>query len=182
MNSIQKISSQAILLLQILLIATPVVTLLPWIAKSALNGPYYGIFVFGKYVAYKDVAWATGSLTLGIFAQIVSIGPFMMALFVLRSVFKNYYQGEIFSTKNARHYRKLAWLFLLEASLIQSLSKQLLIIAVWISSSSSIVPPELFNAEPSNFKALSMSILFIMLANAIMLEGRQLQEEQNLTV
>jgi len=96
------------------MIITPIATLLPWIAKSALNGPYYGIFTFEGYVAYSDVAWTTVPLIIAIFAQILSITPLMIGLFILNSIISNYNKGEIFSLQNAINYRRLSLLLLLD--------------------------------------------------------------------
>jgi hypothetical protein len=106
--------------------------------------------------------------------------PFLLSLLVLKSIFKNYQQGEIFSTANALHYKKLGWLFFLDALLIKSLSNTLLVLAVTLTN-----PPGhrwiTISYGTPNLKALFCGMLVIIIS-WVMLEASKLHDDQQFTI
>ena len=179
MNNIQEMSSQTLRFLKGLIIIIPLSAFTPRIPGCAFN-INAAVLTPEGITSLQDVAWTTGSLTIGIFAQLLSIAPLMMGLFVLHTIFSNYFKGEIFSVRNALHYSSIAHICFWDALLISGLSRTLLLLATTFSN-----PPsyryfsEAFGAP--NLLLLGISLI-LGLISQVMLEGSRLQEEKNLTV
>ena len=92
-------------------------------------------------------------------------------------IFRNYLKGEVFSVRNALHYRTISWIFFWDALLIKSLSHTLLVFAVTFSN-----PPghRYFSVSfgSPNFKILVIAWIFLMISQ-VMMEGSRLQEKQD---
>jgi hypothetical protein len=191
MDRIQKVSSYLLIVFNVLLIALPLLAIIQWLfielkisdVPSFIN--FFGLLertvqTPEGIVNLSTIHWTPLLKILGFSADILNLIPLILSLFVLKSIFRNYQKGEIFSMANATQYRRLGWLFLLDALLIKSLSNTLLVLAVTLTN-----PPGhryiTVSFGTPNMTALFCGILVIVIS-WVMLEGYKLQEEQKLTV
>ncbi|GAO97677.1 hypothetical protein Cva_00313 [Caedimonas varicaedens] len=191
MDRIQKVSSYLLIIFNVLLIALPLLIILQWIfietkitdVGSVIN--FFGTFertiqTPEGFVNLSTIHWTPPLKILGLSSDILGLLPLLLSLFVLKSIFRNYQQGEIFSTANATHYRSLGWLFFLDALLIKSLSNTLLVLAVTFTN-----PPGhrylTVSFGTPNMKPLFCGILVIVIS-WVMLEASKLQDEQKFTI
>jgi hypothetical protein len=191
MNRIQKISSYLLLIFGVLLIAVPLLSIIQWIFISTKTSDVSGVInffgIFEKtiqtpegYVNLSNVSWTPMLQLLGFSADIIGLLPFLISLFVLRVIFKNYQKGEIFSVRNAILYRRLGALFLLDALLIKSLSQTLMVLAVTFTS-----PPG-HRYLTVSFGTPHLTSLFygilVIIVSWVMLEASKLHDEQKFTI
>lgn len=128
----------------------------------------------------SDIVWTTPLKLLGFASQIIGILPFLISLIVLKSIFKNYQQGDIFTSNNAQNFKKLGWLAFIDAFFIKSLSSSLLILAATLTN-----PPGHRYLTAGfgipNLTALFLGALLIIIS-WVMLEASKLQSEQKLII
>jgi hypothetical protein len=188
MNQIQKVSSYLLITFNVLLVALPLCDIIQWFfidtgtIKNLLAQGIVGKSVQTPegYVNLSTVQWTPFSKTLGFSADILGLLPFVLILFGLKSIFRNYQKGEIFSTANARYYKYLGWIFFFDALLIRSLSNTLMVLAVTLSN-----PPghRYINIQfgTPNMKSLFYGIIVIVISK-IMLEASKLHDDQRFTI
>lgn len=191
MNKIQKISSYLLIVFNVLLIALPLYVLIQWLfmeikttdVPSSIN--FFGLLervvqTPEGIVNLSTVHWTPLLKILGCSADILNSIPLILSLFVLKSIFRNYQKGEIFTTANATQYRRLGWLFFLDALLIKPLSDTLLILAVTFTN-----PPG-HRYLSVGFGTFNMTALFcgilVIVMSWVMLEGSKLRDDQQLTI
>jgi hypothetical protein len=191
MKKIQKISAYLLMCFNILLIATPLLIITQWLFIDAKTmDSYAAINFFGLlektiltpegYINLSTVTWGPLEKFLAFSSDMLGILPFMFSLLVLKIIFKNYEKGEIFSTINALHYKKLGWLFLLDALIVKSLSNTLMVLAVTLTHPHGHRYINIHYGTPS-LKALFLGILLIVVS-WVMLEASKLQDEQQYTI
>ncbi len=193
MNKIQKVSTYLLSIFNVLLLTTPLIIILQWLfieTKVADAPPFINFFGILErtistphgYVNLSDVAWTLPTKFVAFGSDILRILPFLLSLFVLRAIVKNYQKNEIFSTKNAVHFKKLGGLFLLNALLVKSLSETILLLGVSFTN-----PPGLglryltLSFGTPNLEALFCGILLIVFS-WVMLEASKLQDDQKFTI
>lgn len=190
-TKIQKLSSYLLVIFNILLIGVPLLIAFLWIfieTKTADMGPVINFFgLFEKeiltpegYVNLSTVNWTPSLKFLGFIADIIGLLPFLLSLFILKSIFTNYKNCDIFNSINPISYRNLGFLFLADALIIRSLSDTLLILATTLTN-----PPG-HHYLSASFGTPNLSSLFcgiiIIAVSWVMLEASKLYEEQKLTV
>lgn len=191
MNRIQKISAYLLFTFNVLLIAVPLLSIIQWIFISKKTSDVSGVInffgIFEKtiqtpegYVNLSSVSWTPLLQLLGFSTDIIGLLPFLISLFILKAIFKNYQKGEIFSVRNAIQYRRLGALFLLDALLIKSLSQTLMVLAVTFTN-----PPGhrylTISFGTPNLTALFYGIL-VIIVSWVMLEASRLHDEQKFTI
>ena len=191
MNQIQKVSSYLLVILNALLIVLPLLVVIQWVfIETKITGAGSAINFFGVlektihtpegYVNLSSIHWTLFPKMLRFSSDVLGLLPFMLSLFVLKSIFKNYHQGEIFSTINAIHFRKLGWLFFLDALLIKSLSNTLMVLSVTLTN----LPGHrwlTFGFGTPNLKSLFCGILVVIIS-WVMLEASKLHDDQKFTI
>jgi len=191
MDRIQKVSSYLLIVFNILLIALPLLAILQWLFMEVKTSDVSSfINFFGLLertmetpegiVNLSTVHWTPLLKILGFSADILKLLPIILSLFVLKSIFRNYQKGEVFSRANATLYRRIGGLFVLNALLIKSLSHTLLVLAVTLTN-----PPghhwiQIHFGTP-NMTALFCGILVIVIS-WVMLEASKLHDDQQLTI
>lgn len=192
MNRIQKISSYLLVVFGVLLIAVPSIYIIQWafIGTKTSDLPA-GIINFLEmfeqiirtpegYVNLRNVSWIPSLKLLGFIADIIGLLPFLISLFILKDIFKNYQKGAVFSIRNPILYRRLGILFLADAVIIEPLSHTLMVIAVTFTS-----PPGhryiTVGFGTPNLTALFYGIL-IIIVSWVMLEASKLHDEQKFTI
>jgi len=188
MTRIQKASVYLLSIFNILLIVLPLKTIMPWILVE--TGQTTNDFAEGFYlttiqtpeklVKLSEVDWTLLSETIAISSSILGILPLFLSLFVLKAIFHNYKNGEIFSMENTRYYSRLGWLFFLNALLIKPISDSLMVLAVTLSN-----PPGhryiTIGFGTPNLEAIFCGIIVIVIS-WVMSEASKLHNEQKYTI
>lgn len=188
MHRIQRLSTYVLLSTQILIIYKIISTVLLWgfidhpiLKPYVANGDILKPFQTPEGVInFSQVNWNTLSKTIGFCADVIYLLPFLLGLFVLRKIFKNYQRGKIFTTTNARLYQYLGWFFFFDALFSKPVGGVILTIATTISN-----PPGhrwlTLNFGTPNLEALFCGAILIIVS-WVMLEGSKLNEENTLTI
>ncbi len=187
MNRIQKVSSHLLLIFSILLSTVPLLTMIQWIFISTKTSDVSDVIKFEKtiqtpegYVNLSNVSWTPLLQLLGFSADMIGLLPFLISLFILKAIFKNYQKGEIFSVRNAIQYRRLGVLLLLDALLIKSLSQTLMVLAVTLTNSPGHRYLTISFGTP-NLTSLFYGIL-VIIVSWVMLEASKLHDEHKFTI
>ncbi len=132
------------------------------------------------YATLKSIHWTPALRLFGFSANMIGMLPVLLGLGVLRTIFKNYANGEIFTLKNALLYRQLGFLCLLDGALTSWLSETLLGLAVTLTN-----PPGQRVLSVS-FGTQNMPALFygaiVILVSWVMIEASKLQDDQKFTI
>ena len=191
MNRIQKISTYLLLILNGLLIITLLFTIAQWSFISPKTsrvldaGNFFGLFergikIPGGYIDLGHISW-TPLLQLSAFgADMLGLAPFLISLFMLKAIFKNYQKGEVFSVANAIFYRRLGALFLFDGLFIKSLSQTLMTLLATFNNAPGHRCLSISFSTP-NFVSLFYGVL-VIIVSMVMLEASKIHEEQKFTV
>lgn len=187
MTRIQKISAYLLWIFKGLMIIDPLFIALQWmLINSAPKSLDSFLSFFGTirtpegWVDLRTVEWTPILKLLGFSADIIGSLPFIISLFLLKSLFSHYKNGEIFSVRNAIVFQKLGVLYLVDAVLVKSLSQTLMILAATFSN-----PPGHRYLSVSfgtpNLSSLFYGIL-VIIVSMVMLEASKVYEESKFTV
>lgn len=187
MDRIQKVSSYILVAFTVLLIGLPLVEVLKWLyieTEFVKNVPWPGFLGVIPTpegpVDLRNVPWTTVSKSIGFLASLIGLLPMYGGLFLLKSIFKNYQKGDIFIGDNARSYRLVGWMFILNAFLIKPLNDGLMVLSVTLSN-----PPGhrmiSFGFGTPNLEAIFCGFVVIVIS-WVMLEASRLREEQEYTI
>jgi hypothetical protein len=163
MNKIQTISRWMLILFNIILVLMPV-----------------KILFMSGLLDFFHTQWTYTSGSIAILSAILEISPLALGIVFLKSIFKSYRKGNIFSAHNARYYQRIGILLELDALLIKPLSNMLMELALTLSN-----PPgqRLISITFTEFNFLEIfSGIIVIVISWVMLEGLRLQEENKLTV
>lgn len=191
MNRIQKTSSYLLAVFNILIAMIPLYLIVQWIFISLKTTDVSNVInFFGMleqtiqtpegYVNLSNISWTPLLQLLGFSADIIGLLPFLISLFILKAIFKNYQKGEVFSVRNAIHYRRLGALFLLDALLIKSLSQTLMVLAVTFTNPPGSRYLSISFGTP-NLSSLFYGVLVIVVS-WVMLEASKLHDEHKFTI
>lgn len=191
MTQIQKVSSHFLNGFNVLLMGIPLLVAIQWVfikTKTMDVGGFINFFGLLERVIetpegpanLSTLQWTPFLKLLGMGADILGLLPFLLSLFVLKALFRNYQAGEIFSPINANHYKKLGWLFFLDALLVKSLSHSLMVLAVTLT-----YPPGhrylVLSYGIPNLKALFCGVL-VLVISWVMGEASKLHDEHRFTI
>ena len=188
MNQIKKVSSYLLTTFNVLLIALPLCIVIQWLfidtsmLKNLLAEGIIGrpIQTPEGCVNLSTIHWTTLSKNIGLSADIFGLIPLFLSLFVLKSIFRNYQKGEIFTITNAKHYKHLGWLFFFDALLVKPISDLLMALAVTFSN-----PPG-HRCLSLGFGAPSIAAIFggilVIVISWVMIEGSKLHDDQKFTI
>lgn len=190
MNNIQKASSYLSLFLKFLIIFLPIYTVIQWIFihVDLHTNPLLGFFGCIQnsvetpegLVTLSRVQWNSLLKFMGFSADLLGKLPFLISLYYLIQIFQNYKTNKIFTYQNAQLYRKLGFIYLIDALIIKSLSNTLLVFAVTMTN-----PPGHRYISVS-FGTPNLASLFygslVIIISWVMLEAFKMQEEQELIV
>lgn len=181
MFSIQRFSGYFLSFLNLLFLILPLWLVGRWAFVETL-APYF----FTPIQTPDGVVNVTGlnlsilSRSLGFFGDFISCLPFLISLFFLKRLFKNYQKGNIFSLENVYSYRKLGWLCFWDGLLAKPLQQAFMTVAATLSN-----PPGhrciMVSFGTPNLEALFWGIL-VLAVSWVMAEGYKIQEDQNLTI
>lgn len=183
MNKIQRISTYLLIVFNLLIFTIPLIPILKW----GFSNPGTNEMLWDRmtqtpegYVNLNAIHWTGLSKMVGLSSDLLGILPFYLSLFVLAALFRNYKNGNILSSENALHYRKLGWLFFFNALFVQSLSDTLMTLAVTLNN-------------PHGHRYLTVSVgtpnmislfcgLLVIVISWVMLEAGKLFNEQQFTI
>jgi len=174
MKQIQKNSMYLSLTCWALLIIIPLGVIIKWMFFAPK--PY----IVSDLVDPTNASWPPMLRLLGFCASMVGQVPVLISLFVLEALFKNYQNGEVFSATNAIYYRRLGFLFLLDAFFIQALSETLQVLAATLTNAPGHRYLFVSFGTP-NLVSLFYGVVVIVISS-VMLEASKIYEESNLTV
>jgi len=120
------------------------------------------------------------SKSIGLFGSILSSLPLLLGIIILKRLFQNYRQGNIFSFENAKKYQYLGWLFFLDGLCTKPLSEMFLILAATLSNPPGHRYITLGFGSP-NIEALLCGFL-VLVISWVMMEGYKLHEDQKFTI
>lgn len=192
MGKIQRVSSLLLIVLNVLLVVIPLWVVIqrffltPTEVKELIaNGGWwmtagYIVETPEGSVDLSTLNWTLFSRVLFLAAGIVDTLPLFLSLFVLKLLFKNYRQGEIFSKGNALLYKYLGWLFFFDALLAKPLSETLSVLLATLQNSPGHRYIAIMFSTP-NLEALFCGIIMIVIS-WVMLEASKLHDEQQFTV
>ncbi len=187
MQQIKKLSTYLLYFFNALIIAELLYIALAWVF---LDTPTVKSWLINGLIANPirtpegmltlgDVTWTSLSKMILMASNIVGTLPFFSGLFVLKSIFKNYRKGEVFTRKNATSYRSLGLLCFLDA-VLTPLSDTLMVLAVTLSNEPGHRYLSLSFGTPS-FNAFFTGAIIIVIS-WVMGEASRLQEDQHLTI
>ncbi len=128
----------------------------------------------------STVQWTSMTKLIKIAGSLILILPFFLSLFALRSIFKNYLQGDVFNSINARLYRYLGILLFLDALIAKPIGNMLNVLAATLSNPKGLRYIT-FSISTPNFQALFCGAVVIVIS-LVLLEACKLNEEQKLTI
>lgn len=131
-------------------------------------------------IELSKVTWQVDNKLLGMLSSVIGVLPLFISLFILKCIFKNYQNGNIFILDNSRYYKNLGVLFLLNAIIARPLSLMLIEIAATFHNTVGHRYLTLSFGMP-NIKHIFIGILAIIIS-WVMLEGSKINEEIRHTV
>lgn len=187
LQKIKKISRFGSFIVTLLLITLPCFYIAKWIL---IDQPIIKqLSTFGICCAIKGptafikpwmIAWSPGLKLLGLGADLIRHLPVWFSFVILKFILKNYSEGNVFTTINARYYQYLAGLFLLSALVCKPIFDAMMIFVATLNN-----PPgqRIFSV---GFGVTNVQDIlwggFVMLIAWVMSEASKLEEEQQLTI
>lgn len=187
MNRIQKVSRSMAVILTGLLIILPTIDILKWIfieTNFVKNLPWPNFVPLVQTpegpVDLRFVHWTAVSRFIAFMSDLLCFAPIFVTLYSLRSIFKNYKLGDIFTSYNARSYRLIGWCFFLNALIVKPLSDMLMVLSV------TLLNPPGHRYISLSFGTPNMENLFygtiLIVISWVMLEATKLREEQDYVI
>lgn len=191
MDKIQYISRLFVRLFYILIITTSLLLVLQWAYVDATSGlirdALVGISTIPRMVPTPEgtvdlttLAWTPLLKLLGFCADFIDSLPYLLSLFVLKTLFSHYARGDIFSTQNARLYRKLGLLYVANALLMKPLGETLLTLVATATNAPGHRYLTISFGTP-NLSSLFYAALIILMS-WIMVEASKMSQENALTI
>ncbi len=186
MNKVQKISSYLLFILNLLLIVLPLFVIITWyfIDTYTINefssGLLQNSFQMQDAIDAKKIHWTLTSRIIGASGHIMNLLPLFLSIFILKSIFKNYKNGKIFTTANAVYYKYLGWLALFDALFANPIGNAIMIMSTTLANSSDQRHIDIIFGYPS-IEGLFCGAIFIVIS-LVMLEASKLQDEAELLI
>lgn len=189
MTKIQRVSSFLLIFFDSMLISIPLFISIRWFCIN-IPIPFFSnvMNALGMTIIHTPegilnittVKWALPLQFLGFIADLIGLLPLLISLIILKSLFRNYQKGEYFTLQNAIYYKRLGWLYLMDALFIHSLSETLMVLAATFT-----YPPGhcylTISFGTPNLAALFYGVLIIVIS-WIMTEASTIYDEQKFTV
>jgi hypothetical protein len=190
MNSqkLTSISKTMLFILRILLGMLILMVIIPWVFPNTETGKFLlSIQNFNNFIDASHKNIDDFMLTLiplarlfGVIGSIVTALPLVIGIKIMLRVANNYKDGQIFTLSNAKSYRLLGVIYLLEAIILKPLSEAFFTMCVTINN-----PPGqkmiAFAFTLGNMTAIFFASILIMIGHVMVL-GQKMNEEQQLTV
>ena len=136
-NKLVSVSRRTLAILRVLFALLIFMAIIPWLFPvSALGRFLTSLYSFSHLISYEQnyeyfsQHMSFSSQILGIAGSFVSLSPLLIGVFIMMKLSKNYIQGQVFNLYNAKAYRKLGWIYLLSALLLQPLAQVLFSLSI----------------------------------------------------
>ena len=188
MERIQKVSQFFLVFFKFLFVFLPLLAIFKWVFMSSAimhSGFAQHLLIMPFYtpsgsVYLPDIAWSPLTRLIGLSAYLLALIPLLTSLFALIHIFKNYSMAKIFNIDNARYFRLIGWMFILDGILVKSLVDGLMTIAVSLNNP----PGERYITL--QFDSLNVESIFcgavVIIVSWVMLEASKIHEEHQYTV
>lgn len=188
MNRIRTVSARFLGVFKCLIILLPAIAIVKWLC---MNSEFiHSDIIFNMFlkpfqgaegnIFLPDVAWTPLTQLIGLLSNLLALTPIIISLYALIRIFKHYQCGEIFNMANARYYRLIGWMFILDGLITKSISDGLLTVAVTLNNA----PGHRYITLGFGF--INLEAIFcgavIIVVSWVMLEASKLHEEQQYTV
>lgn len=188
MVKIQKVSTYLIWVFNGALIVYPLLNFSQWffagwepinllMGQGVLSN---GISTPERVVNLTELHLTPLSRTIGLGGSLIGFLPLFWGLIILKQLFKNYREGDVFTAINARKYKTLGWLCVIGGFITLPLSNMLMVLSATLSN-----PPGhryiSINFGTPNLEVILVGAIIILIS-WIMTEGFKLQEEKNFTI
>ena len=187
LQKIKNVSQLGSLIATILLLTMPLFYIAKWILidhaiikqLSAL-GVCFAIKGPTEFVKPWMISWTPGLKLCGLSADLIGHLPLWVGLLILKFIFKNYSEANVFTAINARHYQYLAGIFLVNAIIFKPIFDLMMILVATLHN-------------PAGQRILSFGVGITIIQNIlwggvvmiiawVMGEASKLQEEQQFTI
>ncbi len=125
-----------------------------------------------------NLTWLSRSF--GVMGSLVALSPLLIACLIMRKLVQNYAQGYVFNLTNAKAYRQLGWIYLVNALFFQPLYQILFSLCITLNNPAGhrVIS---FSIGLQSLTAIFFSLVLIMLGQVMKL-AQQIDEEQQLTI
>lgn len=186
--TLKKSSTLLLALLYTLAVVVPVITAVQWllIDNAYVNQLVSKIGLFNPIITPDgavDIAKHTLTIEtklIGLSGCLIGVLPFFLGLVTLIKIFKRYRNNLVFTLDNAKSYKTLGYIFLLDSLIAKPISGMLMVLCATLSNPPGHRYITIIFALP-NLEALFVGFIIILMAK-VMLIGHQLQEEQKYTI
>ncbi len=176
------------LVLWVMLVAIFLMVVIPWLFPTSELGKFLlSIQSFNNFMdaAHKNIDDFMLTLTplarlFGIVGSIVKVLPLVIGIKIMLRVANSYKNGQVFTLNNAKSYRLLGVIYLLEAILLKPLSDAFFTLCATINNplGQRMIA---FGFTLGNMTAIFFAIILIMVGH-VMVVGQKMNEEQQFTV
>lgn len=129
---------------------------------------------------FAQAIWSPGARFLRFIGSILGNIYLYVSLFSLIKVFQSYSRGNIFTTQNAKRYKLIGLIFILDALLFRILSNTLIVLAATINNPQG---NRTISIGISDLNVYQLVMAFIVVVISwVMYEGARLQKEQQYIV
>ncbi len=104
MNNIQRTSQRYVVLTNILIVSVPLITFLYWVGFNALPDGFHA-----HLPARPQAALAAWQIALALLVSALPTGVGLFGLITLRTLFRLYATGQVFTARNVTCFRRLGY-------------------------------------------------------------------------
>ncbi|MCC2626165.1 MAG: hypothetical protein K0R14_2038 [Burkholderiales bacterium] len=176
------------LVLWVMLVALFLMVIIPWAFPTTGLGKFLlSIQNFNNFMDtyHKNIDDFMSNLRpisrlFGIIASIITVLPLVIGIKIMLNVADNYKNGQVFTLNNAKSYRLLGVIYLIEALLLKPLSDIFFTLCATFNNpvgQRTIA----FGFTLGNMTAIFFAIILIMIGH-VMVVGQKMNEEQQFTV
>lgn len=181
------VSRRTLIILRMLFVLLIFMAIIPWLfPMSSLSYFLISLYSFIHLIEPTQYEYVFQHLSplsqiLGIAGSFVSLSPLLIGIFIMMKLSKNYIQGHVFNLYNAKAYRKLGWIYLLSALLLQPLAQ------VFFSLSISFIHHHLgqrfiaISIDVNTITQIFFALVLVVIGHVMQL-AQKINEEQELTV
>lgn len=126
------------------------------------------------------VNWDVITKSIAFIGFMTGLLPILLSFYFLVRVFNNYQHDEIFTVRNAHYFKKIGFLFFLDAFITKPLSNMLMILAITMRNAPGHRSISL-SFGTTNAEAILCGIV-VIIVSCVMLQASRMHEEQQLTV
>ena len=190
MNKIIKTSKWTITIIKILCIAISLIVFLPWvfIDTSFIQDLLKEGYIMQPVLINESIGvielwkmkWTLLNQSMAVAADMISLLPIYISLFILRKIFTNYIKGAVFTIDNAKYYKILGTLFFAYGLIAEPLSHTVKILALTIENGAGKRILALGFGTP-NLGALFCGLI-VILVSLVVQEASKINDENSYTV